>query len=175
MIAGKRLGGGDRAHAEPLRREGWLEESAVHCRDIWLVAEGRLGCMELSGDTRQASGTSGKPNFRLYVTAIALFVMHLANLRIVALQVPLTMRRVASTAARRAIHSRVRNYAQQSSSNPPVQITTLPNNVRVATEAAPGHFAGVGLYVDAGSRYETASNSGVSHFLDRMAFKVRVN
>lgn len=57
--------------------------------------------------------------------------------------------------------------------NAPVQITTLPNQIRVATEATPGHFAGVGLYVDAGSRYETLETAGVSHFLDRMAFKVR--
>jgi hypothetical protein len=52
------------------------------------------------------------------------------------------------------------------------QITALPNGLRVATESTPGHFAALGLYVDAGSRYETAATSGVSHFLDRMAFKV---
>lgn len=57
---------------------------------------------------------------------------------------------------------------------PPVQITTLPNKIRVATESTPGHFSSLGLYVDAGSRYETASTSGVSHFLDRLAFKARV-
>lgn len=54
-----------------------------------------------------------------------------------------------------------------------VKITTLPNKIRVATENTPGHFAALGLYVDAGSRYETTATSGVSHFLDRMAFKVR--
>ncbi|KAI0720073.1 Metalloenzyme, LuxS/M16 peptidase-like protein [Cerioporus squamosus] len=57
-------------------------------------------------------------------------------------------------------------------SDPPVDITTLPNGIRVATESTPGHFSSVGLYVDAGSRYETPSTLGVSHFLDRMAFKV---
>ena len=57
--------------------------------------------------------------------------------------------------------------------NPTVDITTLPNNIRVATENTPGHFSSVGLYIDAGSRYETPEISGVSHFLDRMAFKVR--
>ena len=56
--------------------------------------------------------------------------------------------------------------------DPPVQITTLPNGIRVATENTPGHFSSVGLYVDAGSRYETPSMLGVSHFIDRMAFKV---
>ncbi|KAH0547567.1 hypothetical protein FGG08_000292 [Glutinoglossum americanum] len=34
------------------------------------------------------------------------------------------------------------------------QITTLANGVRVATEALPGHFSGIGVYIDAGSRYE---------------------
>ena len=56
--------------------------------------------------------------------------------------------------------------------NPSVRVTTLPNKIRVATENTPGHFSSVGLYIDAGARYETLSNSGVSHFLDRMAFKV---
>ncbi|KAH9932027.1 Metalloenzyme, LuxS/M16 peptidase-like protein [Epithele typhae] len=55
--------------------------------------------------------------------------------------------------------------------DPLVQITTLPNGIRVATESTPGHFSSLGLYVDAGCRYETSSNLGVSHFIDRMAFK----
>jgi processing peptidase subunit alpha len=52
------------------------------------------------------------------------------------------------------------------------QVTTLPNKIRVATENTPGHFASVGLYIDAGTRYETSLTSGVSHFLDRLAFRV---
>lgn len=59
--------------------------------------------------------------------------------------------------------------------NPSVRVTTLPNKIRVATENTPGHFSSVGLYVDAGARYETLTSSGVSHFLDRMAFKVRLH
>ncbi|KKY21133.1 putative mitochondrial processing peptidase alpha [Phaeomoniella chlamydospora] len=51
------------------------------------------------------------------------------------------------------------------------QITELPNGVRVATESLPGPFSGVGVYVDAGSRYEDASLRGVSHIIDRLAFK----
>ncbi|TEB38799.1 mitochondrial processing peptidase [Coprinellus micaceus] len=54
---------------------------------------------------------------------------------------------------------------------PTVQVSTLPNRLRVATDSAPGHFSSVGLYIDAGARYETPETSGVSHFLDRMAFK----
>ncbi len=52
------------------------------------------------------------------------------------------------------------------------KVTTLPNKIRVATENTPGHFSALGLYVDAGTRYETSSTTGISHFVDRMAFKV---
>ncbi|KAF2188968.1 hypothetical protein K469DRAFT_563996 [Zopfia rhizophila CBS 207.26] len=51
------------------------------------------------------------------------------------------------------------------------KITTLPNGIRVATEALPGHFSGIGVYVDAGSRYENDALRGVSHIIDRLAFK----
>ncbi|KAL6704296.1 Mitochondrial-processing peptidase subunit alpha [Coniothyrium glycines] len=51
------------------------------------------------------------------------------------------------------------------------QITTLPNGIRVATEALPGHFSGIGVYVDAGSRYENDALRGLSHIIDRLAFK----
>ncbi|KAG6877384.1 hypothetical protein C0992_010156 [Termitomyces sp. T32_za158] len=54
---------------------------------------------------------------------------------------------------------------------PHVQITTLPNRLRVVTDSTSGHFSSVGLFVDAGSRYETPETAGVSHFIDRMAFK----
>ena len=52
------------------------------------------------------------------------------------------------------------------------QITILPNGIRVATEALPGPFSGIGVYVDAGSRYENEELRGVSHIIDRLAFKV---
>jgi len=41
----------------------------------------------------------------------------------------------------------------------------------VATEALPGPFSAVGVYVDAGSRYENKELEGVSHIVDRLAFK----
>lgn len=81
------------------------------------------------------------------------------------------MRKAASSLARQG----GRPFSQTASLKTPSgsQITTLPNKLRVATESTPGHFSSVGLYVNTGSRYEDASTSGVSHFLDRMAFKVR--
>ncbi|KAF9561564.1 Mitochondrial-processing peptidase subunit alpha [Mortierella alpina] len=51
------------------------------------------------------------------------------------------------------------------------RVTKLPNGVRIATEDSQGHFASLGVYVDAGSRYEDDSTRGVSHILDRLAFK----
>ncbi|KAH9486284.1 Mitochondrial-processing peptidase subunit alpha [Psilocybe cubensis] len=72
---------------------------------------------------------------------------------------------------RKGLTQTVRRSLSHASPPPTTQITTLPNKIRVATESTPGHFSSVGLYVDAGSRYETPVTSGVSHFLDRMAFK----
>ncbi len=35
------------------------------------------------------------------------------------------------------------------------------------------HMMQVGLWIDAGSRYENERNNGTAHFLEHMAFKVR--
>jgi processing peptidase subunit alpha len=35
----------------------------------------------------------------------------------------------------------------------------------------PGHFSGLGVFIDAGSRYENEYLRGVSHIMDRLAFK----
>ena len=52
--------------------------------------------------------------------------------------------------------------------NPPAQAATLPNGMRVATEAAPTQTATIGVWIDAGSRYETAA-SLAPRFLGHMA------
>ncbi|KAL2164310.1 hypothetical protein VTH06DRAFT_3526 [Thermothelomyces fergusii] len=51
------------------------------------------------------------------------------------------------------------------------KVTTLPNGIRVASEDLPDAFSGVGVYIDAGSRYENESLRGASHIMDRLAFK----
>lgn len=51
------------------------------------------------------------------------------------------------------------------------KMTTLSNGVRVCTEAFGGHTAAVGVFVDAGSRYETPETCGTSHFLEHLLFK----
>lgn len=66
-------------------------------------------------------------------------------------------------AARRAFSSLP---AQQ-----PTLMTTLPNQLRVASESSGGETATLGMWIDTGSRYETDANNGVAHFLEHMAFK----
>lgn len=41
----------------------------------------------------------------------------------------------------------------------------------MASEDLPGSFSGVGIYIEAGSRFENPSLRGVSHIMDRLAFK----
>ena len=53
-----------------------------------------------------------------------------------------------------------------------VQVDTLPNGFRVATERMPGlASAAVGVWVEAGTRHERAEENGIAHFLEHMAFK----
>lgn len=52
------------------------------------------------------------------------------------------------------------------------QVTRLDNGLRVGTETAPfAETATVGVWIDAGSRYETDATNGSAHFLEHMAFK----
>lgn len=55
---------------------------------------------------------------------------------------------------------------------PETRVTTLPNGLRVATESSlAARSATVGVWIDAGSRYETEEASGVAHFVEHMLFK----
>ncbi|OQR75162.1 processing peptidase beta subunit-like [Tropilaelaps mercedesae] len=54
---------------------------------------------------------------------------------------------------------------------PETRVTTLANGIRVATEDNGAPTATVGIWIDAGSRYESEKNNGVAHFLEHMAFK----
>lgn len=55
---------------------------------------------------------------------------------------------------------------------PMTDISTLSNDMRVASESVNGaETATIGVWIDAGSRYETAQNNGAAHFLEHMAFK----
>lgn len=55
---------------------------------------------------------------------------------------------------------------------PGTRISTLSNGMRVATEAIRGsETATVGVWIDAGSRFEDDRSNGTAHFLEHMAFK----
>ncbi|XP_003489837.1 mitochondrial-processing peptidase subunit beta [Bombus impatiens] len=54
---------------------------------------------------------------------------------------------------------------------PPTQVTTLDCGMRIATEDSGAPTATVGLWIDAGSRFETDEINGVAHFMEHMAFK----
>ena len=52
------------------------------------------------------------------------------------------------------------------------QMTTLANGLRVISESRDGvQTTAVGVWVDAGARYENVANNGVAHMLEHMAFK----
>jgi predicted Zn-dependent peptidase len=54
----------------------------------------------------------------------------------------------------------------------PITKSVLPNGLRVITERMPHvRTAAMGLWVNAGSRYEAASQHGISHFLEHLFFK----
>lgn len=53
-----------------------------------------------------------------------------------------------------------------------IRVSRLPNGLRIVTDQVPHVMsAAVGLWIDAGSRYETADENGMSHLLEHMLFK----
>lgn len=57
-------------------------------------------------------------------------------------------------------------------STPDVQRTVLPNGIRVVTETMPHvRSVAVGVWIGAGSRSESANESGICHFVEHMLFK----
>jgi predicted Zn-dependent peptidase len=53
-----------------------------------------------------------------------------------------------------------------------IEKTVLDNGVRVLTERIPQSFSvTMGLWVEVGSRDEDPPRSGISHFIEHMAFK----
>ncbi|XP_050069783.1 mitochondrial-processing peptidase subunit beta-like [Anopheles maculipalpis] len=54
---------------------------------------------------------------------------------------------------------------------PPTQVTQLKSGLRVASEDTGLQTTTVGVWINAGSRFENDNNNGVAHFLEHMAFK----
>ena len=49
----------------------------------------------------------------------------------------------------------------------------LPSDLTNILQGGHGETATVGVFIDAGSRYETAQTNGTAHFLEHMTFKAR--
>ncbi|KAK9511456.1 hypothetical protein O3M35_000108 [Rhynocoris fuscipes] len=61
-------------------------------------------------------------------------------------------------------------YADSKEENNITQVTTLSNGLRVASENKFGQFCTIGVIIESGSRYEVAYPSGISHFLEKLAY-----
>ncbi|OQV13683.1 Mitochondrial-processing peptidase subunit alpha [Hypsibius exemplaris] len=55
------------------------------------------------------------------------------------------------------------------------KVTRLANGIRVASQPKFGQFCTIGMLIDSGSRYEVAYPSGISHFLEKLAFQSTKN
>uniref|UniRef100_A0A667ZFK0 Mitochondrial-processing peptidase subunit beta n=1 Tax=Myripristis murdjan TaxID=586833 RepID=A0A667ZFK0_9TELE len=63
------------------------------------------------------------------------------------------------------------SYAQSLLGAPETRLTALDNGLRVASEETGHGTCTVGLWISAGSRYESEKNNGAGFFLEHMAFK----
>ncbi|UJR23987.1 hypothetical protein I4U23_026953 [Adineta vaga] len=62
-------------------------------------------------------------------------------------------------------------YEQTLLNVPETRVTPIKNGLRVASEDYGLPTCTVGVWIDAGSRFETAQNNGSAYFLEHMAFK----
>ncbi|GMH91040.1 hypothetical protein TrVE_jg5017 [Triparma verrucosa] len=87
--------------------------------------------------------------------------------------------RLALQAGRRsfgALPASTASYPDYVLNAPETSVTTLDGGLRVASETTIGsETATVGVFIDAGSRFETEQNNGAAHFLEHMAFKGTTN
>ncbi|XP_057702918.1 cytochrome b-c1 complex subunit 1, mitochondrial [Corythoichthys intestinalis] len=63
------------------------------------------------------------------------------------------------------------SYAQSLLGAPETRVTSLDNGLRVASEETGHATCTVGLWISAGSRYESEKNNGTGFFLEHLAFK----
>jgi len=76
-----------------------------------------------------------------------------------------------SKATARALRRSSSTYQSYVANVPITEVSKTSQGIRVASETAHGETATIGVWIDAGSRYETEKNSGAAHFLEHMAFK----
>ncbi|GAA6062649.1 hypothetical protein JCM10212_003461 [Sporobolomyces blumeae] len=81
----------------------------------------------------------------------------------------------SSGPCRRTLASTASTRSAQATPDLELKVTTLANGIRVASDPTPGHFVAAGVYVDAGSRYESVKTRGAGHMVDRLGFKSTTN
>ena len=69
------------------------------------------------------------------------------------------------------LQSTLSAYEESLYNVPETHVSSLPSGLRVASEDSGIETCTVGLWIDAGSRFENEKNNGVAHFLEHMAFK----
>lgn len=81
-------------------------------------------------------------------------------------------RAVSSGTARLARFSNKRFYSAATTGGnvEPYIFQQLENKAKVVTNPLPGHFSALGVYMNAGSRFEDSTMKGVSHLIDKLAF-----
>ncbi|XP_047350936.1 mitochondrial-processing peptidase subunit alpha [Vespa velutina] len=61
-------------------------------------------------------------------------------------------------------------YSTAKEEHQKTEVTILSNGLRVASENRFGQFCTIGVLIDSGPRYEVIYPSGISHFLEKLAF-----
>jgi len=76
-----------------------------------------------------------------------------------------------ASSSRMLISRRSAAVASRAMSSGPGALTELSNHMRVTSEYLPSETATIGVWIDAGTRFENEENNGTAHFLEHMAFK----
>lgn len=84
----------------------------------------------------------------------------------------LAIKRVVKPNCIRSVHNLApAQFVQTLINLPQTNVTTLDNGFKVASETSDTSACTVGVWADAGSRYETEEENGVANFFEHMAFK----
>eukprot|EP00933_Yihiella_yeosuensis_P082207 TRINITY_DN95999_c0_g1_i1.p1 TRINITY_DN95999_c0_g1~~TRINITY_DN95999_c0_g1_i1.p1 ORF type:complete len:476 (+),score=90.85 TRINITY_DN95999_c0_g1_i1:105-1532(+) len=81
------------------------------------------------------------------------------------------LRRASRRINRALVTSQQRQLTAGVLQQPATEVTTLPSGLRVASQPTSDETVTVGVWIDAGSRFESKENNGTAHFLEHMAFK----
>ncbi|ODV86970.1 hypothetical protein CANARDRAFT_27312 [[Candida] arabinofermentans NRRL YB-2248] len=82
----------------------------------------------------------------------------------------------SATCGTRAVRSYSSTATSSTTATNLTKIKTLPNGIKLVVDETPSYFSAIGMYVNAGSRFEDRYGlTGCSHLIDKMAFKSTEN